>query len=110
VGLLFAGKQNSLESMIRSAKLTHLHELLQKSHKFSHMAAQLWSQVNAIIGRQSTTRLPSVGGNLSLDKINGFFRSVAITHPGTDLLTLLFRRLHLFQLDFNFVRLLFQMC
>jgi len=33
-----------------------------------------------------------------------------LLHPGTDLLTLLFRRLQLFQLDFNFVRLLFQMC
>jgi len=41
--------------MIQSAKLAYLHELLQKSHEISDMASQLWSQVNAVIGRQSTT-------------------------------------------------------
>ena len=76
---IYKRMKNSLKSMIRLAKLAYLHGLLQKSHKFSHMAAQLWSQVNAIIGRQSTSKVASVGGDLSLDKINGFFRSVAIT-------------------------------
>ena len=101
---IYKRMKNSLKSMIRLAKLAYLHGLLQKSHKFSHMAAQLWSQVNAIIGRQST-----FGGNLSLDKINGFFCSVAL-HPNTNPLILLFCHLQPFQRSFNFVRLLFQMC
>ena len=55
--------------MIQSAKLAYLHELLQKSHEISHMASQLWSQVNAVIGRQSTTKVALVNGNLSMNEI-----------------------------------------
>jgi len=70
---IYKKMKNSLKSMIPSANLAYLYELLQKSHKFSHVAAQLWSQVNAVIGRQSASKVSSVGGNLSLEAINVFF-------------------------------------
>ena len=72
---IYKKMKNSLKSMIPSANLAYLYELLQKSHKFSHVAAQLWSQVNAVIGRQSASKVSSVGGNLSLEAINVFFFS-----------------------------------
>ena len=43
------------------------------------MASKLWEQVNEIIGRKKSQKLVSVGGQLSLDQINNFFRTVAIS-------------------------------
>ena len=67
---IYKRMKSSLKSMIQSAKLTYtyLHELLQKSHKFSHMAAQLCFQVNAVIRKWTVyycTIVSSFGGNFS---------------------------------------------
>ena len=43
------------------------------------MASQLWEQVNEVIGRKKSQKLVSVGGQLSLDQINNFFCTVAIS-------------------------------
>lgn len=43
------------------------------------MALLLWLQVNEVIGRQKSCDLVSVGGQLSLNQINDFFRTVAIS-------------------------------
>ena len=72
---------NSLKTLVRSAKLEHLQDVLRQSRKFPHMASKLWEQVNEIIGRKKLQKLVSVGGQLyiSLDQINNFFRTVAIS-------------------------------
>ena len=71
--------KNSLKTLVRSAKLEYLQDVLKQSRKFPHMASKLWEQVNEIIGRKKSHKLVSVGGQLSLDQINNFFRTVAIS-------------------------------
>ena len=43
------------------------------------MASKLKEQVNEIIGRKKSPKLVSVRGQLSLDQINNFFPTVAIS-------------------------------
>ena len=77
--LVYRKLKNSLKTLVRSNKLEHLQDVLRQSRKFSHMASKLWEQVNEIIGRKKLQKLVSVGGQLSLDQINNFFRTVAIS-------------------------------
>ena len=60
--LIYRKLKNSLKSMIRSAKLTYIQRLLERSYTFCHMAAQLWSRVNEVIGRQSISKLVTISG------------------------------------------------
>ena len=71
--------KNSLKTLVRSAKLEYLQDVLRQSRKFLHMASKLWEQVNEVMGRRKSHKLVSVGGQLSLDQINNFFCTVAIS-------------------------------
>ena len=77
--------KNRLKSTIRSAKFNYLRSLLSHARQAPRSAATLWSEVCDIIGRpkkQSSVIDPS----LSLDDINTFFRTVAISadHQAAD--------------------------
>ena len=55
-----------------------LASLLKQSRKSPQLAARLWSEVNCVIGR-GVSRNSVVSADVSLDNLNDFFRSVAIS-------------------------------
>ena len=71
--------KNDLKCQIRSAKLGYLHSLLVRARQVPQFAATLWSEVNNIIGRQ-VIRLSVIDPAVSLDTINQFFRTIAISN------------------------------
>ena len=73
---LYKQLKNKLKT---TAKLHCLQVLLQQSHKCSHLAAKLWSQIDDMIGRRCRNVASSVDADLSLESINDFFRTVAIS-------------------------------
>ena len=75
--------KNSLKTMIRAAKLEYVRSLLTHSYRSPKFAATLWSEVNEIIRRRQSHK-SSLCSDLSLESINDFFRTVAVTddyHP-----------------------------
>ena len=71
--------KNSLKTMIRTAKLDYIKSLLLHFRRSPKFAATLWSKVNEIIGRRQSCR-SSLSSDLSLESINDFFRTVAVTN------------------------------
>ena len=67
--------------MVCTAKLDYIKSLLMRSHHAPKFAAVLWSEINKIIGRHKPCKssLRSIA-RLSLDSINNFFRTVAVSH------------------------------
>ena len=94
--------KNKLKMQIKSAKLKYLRGILGRMKDNPHSAFDLWQAINQIIGRSGTikSKLP---GNLSLDSINNFFRTVAITpeHQDATILFLYLYRRCLIPLRFN---------
>ena len=68
--------------MIRSSKLNYLQSLLRQARHAPRFAATLWSQVNEVIGRTNHHQSP-LHLDLSLDSVNNFFRTVAVSHELT---------------------------
>ena len=65
--------------MIRSSKLNYLQSLLRQARHAPWFAATLWSQVNEVIGHTKHHQSP-LHPDLSLDSVNNFFRTVAVSH------------------------------
>jgi len=76
---LYKRLKNKLKATIQSVKLHCLQTLLQQSCKCSHLVSKLWSQINDAIGRQRYNVVSSVNAEHSLDGLNHFFRTVAIS-------------------------------
>jgi len=94
---------------IKSAKLQYLRGILGRMRDNPHSVSDLWQAVNQIIGRSSAikSKLP---GNLSLDSINNFFRTTAITlkHQAATMLVPVslpqISTLYLYVSEFNCIR------
>ena len=67
--------KNNLKCQIRSAKLSYVHSLLVRARQ---VPATLWSEVNTIVGRK-VIRPSVINSVVSLDTINKFFRTIAIS-------------------------------
>ena len=70
--------KNSLKMAVRSAKLDYLQSLLSHARGAPQFVAILWSQVNDVIGRTKLCKSP-LDPALSLEDINNFFRTVAVS-------------------------------
>ena len=70
--------KNKLKVLVRKAKISYLNQLLLKSKRDPRSSAELWLGINNILGRYNLRRNP-VDTNLSLNDINRFFCSVAVT-------------------------------
>ena len=70
--------KNKLKSAIRSAKLEYLRSLLSRAHQAPRFAATLWSEINDIVGHPKK-QPPVLDSRLSLNEINQFFRTVAVS-------------------------------
>ena len=70
--------KNKLKTAIREAKLDHLGSLLSCGHSVPSQAAEVWSYVNNMFGRNKSRQSPQpeIG---SLNSINNHFQNVAIT-------------------------------
>ena len=72
--------------IIRDAKTSYLKDAVSKAKTNPRLAAYMWKCVNNVIGRDKSQRATFPRG-ISLDIINEFFQSVAITtqhHPAED--------------------------
>ena len=70
--------KNTLKVLIREAKTSYLNQLLVNSKQDPHSSAELWLGINNIMGRFHVHNNP-IDGKLSLDDINNFFCTVAVT-------------------------------
>ena len=70
--------KNKLKSAIRSAKLDYLRSLLCRARHTPRFAADLWSEINDTVGCPKKPA-PVLDSRLSLDDINRFFRTVAVS-------------------------------
>ena len=70
--------KNRLKVLVREAKLSYLNQLLLRSKHDPHTSADLWSGINNILGRYRL-RWNLLDSALSLDDINSFFSTVAVT-------------------------------
>ena len=70
--------KNNLKCLIRSAKLEYLGSLLRWARQTPQFAATLWSEVNNVIGHK-VCQTPWNDSNVSLEGVDEFFRTVAIT-------------------------------
>ena len=75
---LYKRLKNQLKHLVNEAKISYVKSLISQARKNPHSAGHLWCGVNNIIGRyqQHDSVLATA---LSLDTINDFFRSVAVT-------------------------------
>ena len=64
--------------MVREAKLSYIKKLISQSKKDPHSAGQLWRGVNDVIGCYQV-RNSILDDAISLDSVNDFYRSVAVT-------------------------------
>ena len=76
---LYKKLKNQLKCHVREAKLGYLKQLLLQTRNNPHSAADLWSGVNNIIGRYRARKNNTINTTLSLDSINDFFRTIAIS-------------------------------
>ena len=60
------------------AKILYLNQLLLRSKRDPRCSAELWSGINNILGRYHLHQ-NSIDSALSLDDINSFFCTVAVT-------------------------------
>ena len=65
--------------MIHSSKMSYLQSLLHQARYAPRFAATLCSQVNEVIGRRKYLQSP-LNPDLSLDSVNNFFRTVAVSN------------------------------
>ena len=49
--------KNSQKTLVQSAKLEYLQDVLRQSHKSPNMASKLWEQVDGVIGRKKSQKL-----------------------------------------------------
>ena len=70
--------KNRLKVLVREAKILYLNQLLLGSKKDPHHSAELWLGINNILGWYHF-RQNSIDATLSLNDINSFFCTVAIT-------------------------------
>ena len=70
--------KNKLKHLVHEDKLVYIKELILQSKKDPHSAGQLWRGVNDVIGRYQVQN-SVLDDAISLDTVNDFFRSVAIT-------------------------------
>ena len=68
-----------LKCHICEAKLSYLKQLLLQTKNNPHSAADLWSGVNKVSGRYCIRKNNTKNTTLSLDSINDFFQTVAIS-------------------------------
>ena len=76
-GIIYKKYKNELKTSIRNAKINCLKSLMTKAKLCPQLAADLWSQVNSIIGRRQC--INKTTPMLSLDLVNDQFQNVAIT-------------------------------
>ena len=70
--------KNRLKVLVHEAKISYLNQLLLRSKKDPQHSAELWLGINNILG-QYHFRQNSIDATLSLNDINSFFCTVAIT-------------------------------
>ena len=70
--------KNRLKVLVREAKISYLNQLLLRSKCDPRSSAELWLGINNILGRFHLRQNP-VDTALSLDDINSFFCTVAVT-------------------------------
>ena len=70
--------KNRLKHLVRETKLVYVKELISQSKKDPHSAGKLWRGVNDVIGRYKV-RNSVLDEAISVDFVNDFFRSVAVT-------------------------------
>ena len=77
--------KNELKGIIRQAKIDYLQHSVMQCRRFPKKAGYMWSCINAVIGR-SKSHKSVIGDSVSLDSINDFFRTVAISskHQSAD--------------------------
>jgi len=77
---LYKQLKNKLKATIQSVKFHCLQTLLQQSRKCPHLVSKLWPQINDVIGRRRYNVVSSVDTEPSLDGLNHFFQTVAISN------------------------------
>ena len=75
---LYKHLKNKLKHLVNEAKMSYVKRLIFQTRKNPRSAGQLWCGVNNIIGRYQL-RKSVLDTALSLDTVNDFFRSIAVT-------------------------------
>jgi len=77
-GDIYCSLKNKLRASICQAKVDYLKSSIAKSKPCPQMAAQMWSRVNSVLGRQGIKQ--DVNPSLSLDMINDHFQNIAVSN------------------------------
>ena len=77
--------KNELKAIIRQAKIDYLQHSVMQCKRFPKKAGYMWSCINTVIGH-SKSHKPVIDDLVSLDSINDFFQTVAISpqHQNAD--------------------------
>lgn len=70
--------KNHLKVCICQAKVSYIQKLIHRTGRSPHLSGQLWAGVNSVLGH-FRRKQASIDTSLSLDSVNEFFRSVAVS-------------------------------
>ena len=76
--IIYKACKNTLKHFIRQAKLHFISGCISSTKSCLHVVVQLWSRINVVLNR-SNSPPASLNVPISLDSLNNFFQTVAIT-------------------------------